>query len=319
MIETRKSDNSGVRGPPGGDGAKPPGWRRSPHDRNPPNRSAFTLIELLVTIAIISLLISILVPALSRARETSRRTICGSNIRQFAIAMLNYSQDNAGWFPCKWDPSNPAALPSDLTARQSLSSSGYGPNLTGIVRDIIERRHTREAGLEGIGGTPPQYLPDPKILLCPSDTENNPPGQPPDCSEIKPPQKLWPIQEIKRFSDLPRTNSQANSVGRTFLSYYYIALWRNDDRGDFPLLADQSNRSDDSLCASNGLNQNDNHGTRGQNVGFIDSHVEWQSQFTGEFTSSQTVAMRIWGPVIAARPRYDLGLANRSSEVRSVE
>ncbi len=60
---------------------------------------AFTLIELLVVIAVIALLIGILLPALGRARETSKRTKCLSNTRQMAMACMMYSNEvRAGYF-----------------------------------------------------------------------------------------------------------------------------------------------------------------------------------------------------------------------------
>jgi len=53
----------------------------------------FTLIELLVVIAIISLLAAILFPVFQSAREKARQTTCASNLKQLALAMLQYSQD----------------------------------------------------------------------------------------------------------------------------------------------------------------------------------------------------------------------------------
>jgi prepilin-type N-terminal cleavage/methylation domain-containing protein/prepilin-type processing-associated H-X9-DG protein len=60
---------------------------------------AFTLIELLVVVAIISLLISILLPSLSKAREQAKQVKCVSNMRQIGVAMCNYFLDEKEWFP----------------------------------------------------------------------------------------------------------------------------------------------------------------------------------------------------------------------------
>ena len=57
-------------------------------------RRGFTLIELLVVVAIIALLISILLPSLSRAREQSRATLCMSNLKQVGLGFYYYMEDN---------------------------------------------------------------------------------------------------------------------------------------------------------------------------------------------------------------------------------
>jgi prepilin-type N-terminal cleavage/methylation domain-containing protein/prepilin-type processing-associated H-X9-DG protein len=59
----------------------------------------FTLVELLAVISIISLLIGLSVPALSRARENARRTKCLSNVRQLQIALQLYADGYDGRVP----------------------------------------------------------------------------------------------------------------------------------------------------------------------------------------------------------------------------
>ena len=56
----------------------------------------FTLVELLVVIAIIALLMAILMPALNRARELGRRSVCLGNLKQLGYAWIMYTDENAG-------------------------------------------------------------------------------------------------------------------------------------------------------------------------------------------------------------------------------
>jgi len=59
----------------------------------------FTLIELLVVISIIALLLAILVPALGKAKEKVRLTVCSSNQHQLIIGVITYATDAGGKFP----------------------------------------------------------------------------------------------------------------------------------------------------------------------------------------------------------------------------
>lgn len=62
-------------------------------------RSGFTLVELLVVIGIIALLISILLPALNKAREQAKLISCANNMRQVGQAFFMYAAQSQGWLP----------------------------------------------------------------------------------------------------------------------------------------------------------------------------------------------------------------------------
>ena len=124
----------------------------------------FTLVELLVVIGIIALLISILLPALSKARESANRTKCLSNIRQITMGFYSYCQSNKGSFP--------------FVASGSFFEDWIWWNDTGNVKDAFSG--TAIASYAGTpynnvadGGIAPylNFSKNPQVMLCPSDPD----------------------------------------------------------------------------------------------------------------------------------------------------
>jgi type II secretory pathway pseudopilin PulG len=117
-------------------------------------RAAFTLIDLLVSLAIIGVLISLLLPALSGVREATRRVVCMSNVRQQGLGLSMYSEDNTGQLPGSQflpkDPHDPSL-----------------PQLTNIARrDVINPNENPWDGMGILFNR--EYLNAPQVFYCPS-------------------------------------------------------------------------------------------------------------------------------------------------------
>jgi prepilin-type N-terminal cleavage/methylation domain-containing protein/prepilin-type processing-associated H-X9-DG protein len=95
-------------------------------------RGAFTLIELLVVIGIIAVLLSILLPTLSKARRSAYTLQCSSNMRQVATALIMYVNENKGRFP-----------PAAIEASSALSGSGIYPRGWWWANELVRLKYVK--------------------------------------------------------------------------------------------------------------------------------------------------------------------------------
>ncbi|WP_428389893.1 type II secretion system protein [Mucisphaera sp.] len=114
-----------------------------------PSRYGFTLIELLVVISIIAILIGILLPSLSSAREIARQLNCGTRIRTLALSLELYAQDNRSFYPARIAPRWTTVMSEYYGVPDILICPSDEPAEQGNANDTPEDRRPRSYLING--------------------------------------------------------------------------------------------------------------------------------------------------------------------------
>jgi prepilin-type N-terminal cleavage/methylation domain-containing protein/prepilin-type processing-associated H-X9-DG protein len=168
-------------------------------------RGGFTLVELLVVIGIIALLISILLPALNKARGSAQTVQCASNLRQIGMAVLAYARDNNG-----------ALLPWSITPGLNDYKEGWW-----WANALVDGKYTKapdSTTVDASGNITEFVVPSVSVFRCPTGFDEWTDG--------------WSganNRDGRLFGWwYPQTDAQLRAIpinGRSVLSWYTLNCW----------------------------------------------------------------------------------------------
>ena len=173
----------------------------------------FTLIELLLVVAIIAILASILLPALSKARESTKRVHCINRQKQIGLTMLMYVEDNNGCLPPAWTPIYWHLY--SVTSYLGIKSGNYRYSHFECPSDKFVWYHPSEPAQTPTSGDPSYGI---NIRIC--DGVNG-----------------YPFKRIKKphekvlLGERTRTQEGGSGSNHTYISYEQSLYYRRHQNG----------------------------------------------------------------------------------------
>ena len=328
------------------------GWENPPvlktENRKP--KTGFTLIELLVVISIVAILISILLPALAMARELADRAVCMANVRGIIQSMTIYAQSNNGFFPAQ---ACRGGGPPGTWVNNGPYQQAYGPTAPAAVE--LNWYHTSPVNnavpLAQFWILVLQGYTTPASFICPSD----PLAQGPSLEYFRSGAML---QYYGQFGNLPSIGmpppweTNYNGAGESY-SLAFPWPWYSGGWGSTPgpwWTAAGTNSQTSLVCDIAPIDNNNgdgpgagvyqritttlptantfgpyiynsgNHAGDGQNVGFGDDHVAWEtSPYVGQNGDNIFTYTTATGAVNGTTDSSQVGLSNLYSSTLGPE
>ena len=221
-----------------------------------------TLIEVLVVMAVVVVLLSIMLPALTKSREISRRTICRSNLGELSRAALLYSNDDSrGVLVAQLEPDD---------RNLSWIYPRYIPDFSLLNCPSTLNRISGKPGIDPISGEPTLA----ELTFLAKDGKSRT-----GVSYMQTGWMGWRARtsttiEIKgRTWEVPFTRKTVENVNR-YEHFWNAFSLKGTIPGPSQIWIFNDNNYADQIHFPDRL---DNHGSVGGNIAFVDGHVEWVS------------------------------------------